>query len=45
MVYKWAALTDGDVPRCPRTSAADNGGRMVGHDIVTEQECSQDLRQ
>jgi hypothetical protein len=37
MVYKWDS-TDG-FERCfgvQRTSAADIGGRMVGHDIVTE---------
>jgi hypothetical protein len=45
MVYKWAALTDSRCASVPRKSAADIGGRIVGHDIVTEQECSQNLRQ
>jgi hypothetical protein len=37
MVYKWGS-TDG-FEKCfgvQRTSAADIGGLMVGHDIVTE---------
>jgi hypothetical protein len=45
MVYKWAALIDSRCASVPRKSAADIGGRIVGHDIVTEQECSQNLRQ
>ena len=34
MVYNWGG-TDGfeQVLRCPGISAADIGGRMVGHDI------------
>jgi hypothetical protein len=45
MVYKWG--TDIGV-RCfgvQRTSAADIGGRMVGHDIVTEHAVLPNLRQ
>jgi hypothetical protein len=46
MIYKWGG-TDGRV-KClgvQRTSAANVGGRMVGHDIATEHAGAHNLRQ
>ena len=46
MVYKWGGTDRGErCPRCPRTSAADMGVEMVGHDLVTEHAGAPNLTQ
>jgi hypothetical protein len=45
VIYKCAAPTMREVPRCPKTSAADTGGSSGGHSIATEHTGAPDLRQ